>query len=472
MGFLRKINVLPSVAVVVGLCLVATGIWATSAFVYSAVERDASRRSIEWARYAAETLTGIEAIAAGASPNAEQQKTLARMEDFGGVFRFKIFSPDGVLRFVSDDPDAVNVSLGAHNPTAASVIKDGAAYTVVEDGSEKPNRPVLYSETYLPVFDANGSVIAIAETYLDQTETTKAVRNEYLVYGLVMIGLVFLALLIPSIALVSMFRRLRQRNEELDEQRIRAQQADLAKTQFVATVSHELRTPMNGIIGAVQLLELSDLDEDDVENLEILKTCSESQMALIEELLTFGALEAGGMNFSEEVLELAPAMKTATGFATIAASKKGISFEIDVADNVPAFKGDAKRLQQIVVNLVGNAIKFTETGGVKLHAALGTTETADVAMLRVEVSDTGPGIPLSEHARIFERFTQVDETSTRIAGGTGLGLPIARGIAQAMGGEITLDSTPGEGATFVLEVPVPIVVQPQDTMNNEGRVAA
>ncbi|GAA6179122.1 hypothetical protein NBRC116594_05600 [Shimia sp. NS0008-38b] len=471
MAVKRRVVALSTAGVFVGLCLVAVGIWATSAFVDDAVERDASRRSLEWSNFAAETLTGINAIVAGAKPDMEQQETLARMAEFGGVFRFKIFSPDGKLRFVSDDPNAESVSLGSHNPAAASVVDGGQPYTVVADGTNKPNRPDLYSETYLPIVGADGKVLAIAETYLDQTETTKAVRNEYLIYGLVMMSLVFLALLIPSVALLLTIRRLRERNLELDAERVRAQQADLAKTQFVATVSHELRTPMNGIIGAIQLLELADLDEDDVDSLEILKTCSESQLSLIEELLTFGSLEADGMNLFEDVIELAPAMKTATGFATIAAADKGISFDVDVAENTPALKADFKRLQQIVVNLVGNAIKFTETGGVTLHAALTSTDMSDTGVLKVSVMDTGPGIPLSEQARVFERFTQVDESSTRSAGGTGLGLPIARGIARVMGGDITLESTPGKGSTFVLEVPVPIVGRLQDTTNSKRDAA-
>lgn len=462
---------LTGIGVLVAGALIGAGVWATSFLVEQAVERDAARRSIEWSQYAAENLARIDAIAAGAPLDAEQMQVVERMAEFGGVFRFKIFSPEGHLRFVSDDPEAASGSLGAHNPIAAGVVQEGAAYTVVADGTGKANRPDLYSETYLPITDANGHVLAIAETYLDQTEKTQSVRKEYFLFGSIMVGLIVMALTGPSLALLAMFRRLRARNIELDAERVRAQEADRAKTQFLATISHELRTPMNGIIGAVQLLELSDLDEDDVDNLEILKTCSESQMALIEELLTFGALEAGKMRLEEDVLELAPALKTATGFATIAADGKGIAFNVVVNEDAPAFETDAKRLQQIVVNLVGNAIKFTETGSVEVRANLERGDDDQSCSLRIAVKDTGPGIPISEQSRIFERFTQVDETSTRKAGGTGLGLAIARTIARAMGGDITVESTPGEGAMFVLEIPVSILAQPQ-TSEGKGRIAA
>ncbi len=467
----RHIATLTGTGLLAAGVLIGAGIWATAFLVERAVERDASRRSFEWSQYAAENLPEIDAIAAGAPLDAEQLQVIARMSEFGGVFRFKIFDPQGILRYVSDDPEATGGAIHEHNPTAAEVLKSGVAYTVVADGTQKANRPDLYSETYLPITDASGHVLAIAETYLDQTEKTQSVRNEYLLFGSIMVGLIILALAGPFLALLAMFRRLRTRNVELDAERARAQEADRAKTQFVATISHELRTPMNGIIGAVQLLEFSDLGEDDADTLDILKTCSESQMALIEELLTFGTLEAGQMHLVEDVIELAPAMRSATGFATIAAAEKGIAFDVTVAEDAPALATDAKRLQQIVVNLVGNAIKFTETGGVGLQADIHPANGGQSGLLRITVTDTGPGIPHAEQTRIFERFTQVDETSTRSAGGTGLGLAIARGIARAMGGDITVESELGKGAIFVLEIPVTTEAQPQKTIG-KGRAAA
>ena len=468
----RQIIALASIAAVVAGVLVGAGIWATSALVERAVERDASRRSVEWSRYAAENLPRIEEVAAGSPLNAEEWQVIERMAEFGGVFRFKIFSPEGVLQFESDDPEATGTALGAHNALAAAVVEDGGAYTIVADGTQKANRPDLYSETYLPVTDDTGRVLAIAETYFDQTEKTRAVRNEYILFGSIMVSLIFLALTGPLLALLALFQRLRARNVELDAEKVRAQEADRAKTQFLATISHELRTPMNGIIGAVQLLEMSDLNEDDAELLDILKTCSESQMTLIEEILTFGALEAGRMSLAKEVIDLAPTMKAATGFAIIVAAEKGIAFDVVVADDAPAVVIDAKRLQQVIVNLVGNAVKFTEAGSVQLRADLTAGADDRSGILRITVEDTGPGIPLSEQVRIFDRFTQVDESSTRRAGGTGLGLAIARGIARAMGGDITVDSTSGKGSIFLLEVPVPVMAPVERPMMSEGRVAA
>lgn len=467
----RRIAALSTLAALVAVVLLGLGVWATTALVERAVERDAGRRSAEWARYAAENLPRIGEIAAGSPPNAEEWRTIERMAQFGGVFRFKVFSPEGVLRFESDDPTAQGTSLGTHNAVAAGVIERGEAYTVVADGRSKPNRPDLYSETYLPITDDSGRVVAIAETYLDQTEKTRAVRNEYLLFGSIMVGLILLALTGPSLALLALLRRLRARNADLDAARLRAQAADRAKTQFLATISHELRTPMNGIIGVVQLLETADLDAEDAELLDILRTCSESQMALIEEILTFGALEAGRMRLSEDVVDLAAAMKAATGFAVIAAGEKGIAFDLHVPHGTPAIVADANRLQQIVVNLVGNAVKFTQAGRVELRADLAATDDARMGRLRITVADTGPGIPPCQRERIFDRFTQMDGSSTRRAGGTGLGLAIARGIARAMDGDITVESTPGEGTTFLLEVPVPIAAQAEH-ITTEGRVAA
>jgi signal transduction histidine kinase len=467
----RRLFAFLGFGVIAGPIFVAVGLWATSAFVDNAVERDASRRSVEWSTYAAETIPRIDTIVAGAKPDAEQMLTLERMEKFGGVFRFKIFSPDGNLHFVSDDPNAAGRTLGAHNPTAASVIEDGRAYTVVADGTNKPNRPDLYSETYLPIWGPDGRVVAIAETYLDQTETTKAVRTEYLTYGLVMVSLVCLALLIPSMALFSMFRKLQARNLELDAERIRAQQADMAKTQFLATISHELRTPMNGVIGAAQLLELVDLPEEDKELIDILNSCADSQMALIEEILTFGEIEAGALRIKAEPMEVNAFMRNATSFATILAQKKDLSFNLEVPEGAPVVLGDAKRLRQVIVNLVGNAVKFTEEGSVSVKATVERIDGSDEGVFRVAVTDTGMGIAPEHQAQIFERFMQGDSSSSRKAGGTGLGLSIALGIAHESGGDISLESELGKGSTFTFEMKTKIVNANDGTSPTERNVA-
>ena len=435
--------------------LCAAALWFSAILVERAVMRDAGRRAMDWAEHAAVRLDRIEALAAGAPPAPGDWRAIEEMARFGDVFRFKVFSPEGVLRFVSDDPSAAGMSLGEHNAEAAAVIRTGEPSNEVADGRAKPDRPDLYSETYLPV-RRDGRVVAIAEVYLDQTATQAAIRAEYALFGVVILGLTGLAFAGPGLALLTVLRRLRARNAELDVERDRALAADRAKSEFLTTISHELRTPMNGVIGVAQILETTPLDEDQTELVEVLKASAEGQMALIEELLCFGEIEAGALHLSEEVAYLPELLREATGAAGVAASRKGISLDLAVPDGMPAIATDGKRLRQVVINLVGNAVKFTEEGSVEVAAALEPHGGAE-PRLRLSVTDTGPGIAPDQHARIFERFTQADGSIRREKGGTGLGLAIARAIAREMGGEIALRSAPGEGSTFTLSVPVRVV---------------
>ncbi|KIT17706.1 sensor histidine kinase [Jannaschia aquimarina] len=248
-----------------------------------------------------------------------------------------------------------------------------------------------------------------------------------------------------------------------------AQAADRAKSEFLSTVSHELRTPMNGIIGAVQLLEHSDLSAEDGELLEILASCAESQMTLIEEILTFGEVEADALRIVEEPIEISEIIRESTGFATIGAGKKGVSLTVQMPEAAPSIMGDPKRLRQVIVNLVGNAVKFTDEGSVEVRATL--EEDGERPAFRVRVADTGSGIPPEYREKIFERFTQADSSSSRKAGGTGLGLAIARGLAREMGGDITMTSELGKGSIFVFEIPTRLADQSETGRFNEKEAA-
>ncbi len=257
----------------------------------------------------------------------------------------------------------------------------------------------------------------------------------------------------------------------LQEEARAAKSSDMAKTQFLATISHELRTPMNGVIGAAQLLELVDLPEEDKELIDILNSCADSQMALIEEILTFGEIEAGALRIKAEPMEVNAFMKNATSFATILAQKKDLSFNLEVPEGAPVVLGDAKRLRQVIVNLVGNAVKFTEEGSVSVKATVERIDGSEEGVFRVAVTDTGMGIAPEHQAQIFERFMQGDSSSSRKAGGTGLGLSIALGIAHESGGDISLESELGKGSTFTFEMKTKIVNANDGTSPTERNVA-
>lgn len=241
-----------------------------------------------------------------------------------------------------------------------------------------------------------------------------------------------------------------------------AQAADHSKTEFLANVTHELRTPMNGIIGVAQLLEQSDLDDEQKEMLKIPMTSADSQMSLIRDLLDVSRIDAGRMVLDQRPFQPAATMREVIGIIQPQAAKKGLDLctDLDGSEGITLL-GDQDAFKQIVTNIAGNAVKFTETGRVEL--SLEMTRRFDQAHFALRVADTGPGIDPSQQERVFERFVQVDTSLTREAEGTGLGLAIAKSLVELMDGEIRLSSTPGQGSVFTvaLAFEVAILAEPQ-----------
>ncbi len=228
-----------------------------------------------------------------------------------------------------------------------------------------------------------------------------------------------------------------------------AKAADRSKTEFLSNVSHELRTPMNGILGVAQLLQTTRLDDEQRELVSVLFRSANAQMALISDLLDFSRMEGGNRHLVAEPFEPAAVLADVTEMMRVAANRKGIRLDCDwepLADLTVL--GDQRALRQIVTNLLGNAVKFTDAGQVTLRA----TATREDGRLKVSVrvDDTGRGIPEPALPFIFERFYQVDSALTRSTEGTGLGLAISQGLAKLMGGEIVAESAAGVGSTFTL----------------------
>ena len=228
-----------------------------------------------------------------------------------------------------------------------------------------------------------------------------------------------------------------------------AKAADRSKTEFLSNVSHELRTPMNGILGVAQLLQTTRLDDEQKELVAVLFASATAQMALISDLLDLSRLESGNRRIVSEPFEPAVILRDVTEMMRVAADKKAITFDGDwsALDGLTV-RGDSRAFRQIVTNLVGNAVKFTDRGGVRLTTGL--ERAGDRANLTVSVADTGRGIPAEALPHVFERFYQVDGSLTRGVEGTGLGLAISQNLARMMGGRIEAASTPGQGSTFDL----------------------
>ena len=233
-----------------------------------------------------------------------------------------------------------------------------------------------------------------------------------------------------------------------------AQTASLAKTEFLASMSHELRTPMNAIVGMGELLAETRLSGEQQKYLQVFRSASENLINLIGDILDITKVESGRLELEDQPFRLADVLERAVETLSLKAHGKGIEFACLMDRDVPEWMvGDAVRLRQIVINLGGNAIKFTHQGEVVIRARLGEHEAPEGRLaLAVEVSDSGVGIPPDKLETVFERFTQADSSTTREYGGVGLGLHITKRLAELMGGTVRAVSKPGEGSVFWAEV--------------------
>ena len=253
---------------------------------------------------------------------------------------------------------------------------------------------------------------------------------------------------------------LQQLIDELEMARDRAEQAAASKTAFLANMSHEIRTPMNGVVGMISVLKETDLTPRQAEYFDTIERSASSLLLVIDDILDFTKLEAGKLRVTREMFSLSAVVTEVATFFRKAAADKGLAFNVAVSEQLrDRVLGDSARIRQILINLVGNAIKFTPQGAVELRVA--PAEGSGPNMVRFSVTDTGIGIPEDKQSGIFREFFQVDLTSTREYGGTGLGLSICRNLAQLMGGSISFRSRENEGSAFYITLPLePDIINP------------
>jgi PAS domain S-box-containing protein len=306
------------------------------------------------------------------------------------------------------------------------IMRSGSPIIGLEEKETWPDgRETWASTTKLPRFDAAGNVVGTFGISRDITARKRA-----------------------AIELADANQRLEAAMAEATEKTLQAELANSAKSEFLANMSHEIRTPMNGVIGMIGLLIETDLDQDQRHYAETVRTSGESLLELLNDILDFSKIEAGSVELETLDFDLRSLLDDFAAMPAVRAHAKGLEFISAVAPDVPAYlSGDPGRLRQILLNLSGNALKFTEQGEISVRARL-VEETDAHATVRFSVSDTGIGIATGQENHLFEKFTQADASTTRRYGGTGLGLAISRRLVELMGGEIGVISEEGRGSEF------------------------
>lgn len=367
-----------------------------------------------------------------------------------------IKSGDEIYLVVAGDILSETAEAAAHDHQAPAVLvsvrRAGTAYVrglrenLGVDGLTLTDRPIA-GQIVVPLFDTQGNVIATAQWPPRGPGMTLLRR------AAPWIGAVFLALLLCAgvlfVWVAEALRRLEAGQRALIDAKEAADAANTAKTQFLANMSHEIRTPLNGVLGMTQIMEADQLSDPQRDRLAVISASGQALLALLNDILDMARLEARAIRLRSEPFDLGDLIEGVCLLFSGAASAKGIALTWQVSPTCTGrWIGDPVRLRQVLSNLLGNAVKFTDYGEISVHV----DDTA--RGLRFEVRDTGRGVEDEDLPRLFKIFSQVDGTSTRAHDGSGLGLAISQQLVALMGGEIRVESVIGAGSVFQFELPL------------------
>jgi len=262
------------------------------------------------------------------------------------------------------------------------------------------------------------------------------------------------------LGVVQNISQMKQIQQQLEQSRLAAEAANLAKSNFLATMSHEIRTPLNAVIGLAELLASTPLNGEQQEYIDIIRNSSAMLLSLINDILDISKIEAQKLDLEQQPFDLHHCVNDTLKLLAPLAAEKNLVMRSHISSDVPQYVvGDTMRLRQILVNLINNAIKFTHQGCIDVQVSCQEIPSPlnNEVELYFTVQDTGVGIPIERQAQLFEAFQQLDASVTRRYGGTGLGLAICKSLVEAMGGQITVESEPGQGSTFAFTIQVPAI---------------
>jgi len=419
------------------------------------VEQQAERKAVAWAVYIGATIPRIDEIANGGPLKTQELDFLEGIREHGNVFRFKLFDANGRLSYVSDKngmtPDDL-ANLGAHNDKALDVLKTKEPFSTLKDGREKTDRPDVYAEAYAPVIK-DGKVIAVSEVYIDETASAKLIFDDFLYFGLMIAALVAFVVAIPLLALVFITFELKKRNQETNNERLRAVRAERAKSTFLAHMSHELRTPLNAIQGMSQVMTRGDLGP--LEHPKYLSyaadisSSADHLLSLINDILDLSKIDAGKYEIREANVDLDTMIKNVVRIAASWPNALDVKIRADISLEELTVFADRRAIHQILLNLISNAVKFTSPGG-SVVVSCGVEKTNDVV---ISVVDTGCGIPAIDLPYITEPFSQSRRRSDIYQEGTGLGLNLVKSLTRLHGGEFKIISEEHVGTTVQITLP-------------------
>lgn len=360
------------------------------------------------------------------------------------VVEFDVVQGDNVIHLAKGNLTAEQWWLNAHNLAHDAVppVPEQIVSVAFSSGSQTPNGRM---DVHVQSINFEGVSVSTAQWYLIILGVWLVLTGAFLIYRFL------------SLRSGYEQRQIRQAEESrvLAEARAAAESASTAKSQFLANMSHELRTPLNAIIGYAQLLNSDDLSDRQLSAVRTIQHSGEHLLTMITDILDIAKVEAGKLELLPAPFDIRACVSSVAQMVRLRAEEKGLGFHVTIHEDVPQnVVADQKRVRQVLINLLGNAVKFTSSGEIRLDVTLVSVVDEDVR-LRFEISDTGVGIHDDQRERIFRPFEQVGNAIDR-SGGTGLGLSITRKIVEMMGGEIGVTSASGEGSCFHVEAPFPL----------------